>query len=123
MSKQILKFGAAIEGVSTRKDKTLTIRLGTQELPGEIAGRLFGMQNAFVYVALKEEDFGRDEIEALEALEADAIEDHRKTQSQRLRAVLFLNWKYDSKGYKTFAMYYDSERSALLNTSKRNYPE
>ena len=73
MSKQLLKFGAAIEGVSTRKDKTLTVRLGTQELPGETAGQLFGMQNAFVYVALKEEDFGRDEIEALEALEADAL--------------------------------------------------
>jgi len=123
MSKQLLKFGAAIEGVSTRKDKTLTVRLGTQELPGEIAGQLFGMQNAFVYVALKEEDFGRDEIEALEALEADAIEDHRKTQSQRLRAVLFLNWKYDNKGCKTFAMYYDQRWSALLSTSKRNCPE
>jgi hypothetical protein len=122
MSKQLLKFGAAVEGVSTRKDKTLTIRLGTQELPGETAGQLFGMQNAFVYVALKEEDFGRDEIEALEALEADAIEDHRKTQSQRLRAVLFLNWKYDNKGCKTFAMYYDMEMERIIEHFKKKLP-
>ena len=67
-------------------------------------------------------EMARDLLAALEALEADAIEDHRKTQSQRLRAVLFLNWKYDSKGYKTFAMYYDSEMERIIEHFKKKLP-
>ena len=92
--KDLIIFGAVIDGVASRKDKTITLRIGTQELPPEIAGQLFGLQNAMVYVALKVEDFGREEREALEALKADEIEaGGGKSLSRRLRDVLFRLWQ------------------------------
>ncbi len=122
MTKKPILFGAAIEGLQSRKDQTISIRLGTQELAADVAGQLFGLQNAFVYVALKVEDFGREEIERLEALEADMMDDHRKSHSQRLRAVLFLNWKQDDKGFKTFATYYDAQMEIIISHYKSKLP-
>jgi len=119
---KVIKFGAIFEGAATRKDKGLVVRLGTNELSQEIAGWLLTRQNAFVYVALKEEDFGQEEIEAIEAMEADAMDDHRKTRSQQLRSVLWLNWKQDDKGCKTFALYYDIEMERITEHFKKKLP-
>lgn len=96
---------ATIEGIATRKDRTVRVTIGTQELPPDKAGQLMSMQNALAYVAIKAEHFNGDEEAALEKLKADDV--NGKTPSQRLRAVLFRRWEQDNKGFQTFAQYYD----------------
>lgn len=117
-----LKFGGMIEALSTRKDKTVRVTIGTQELDPATGSELFRLQNAFVYVVLKEEDFGRDEIEAIEALEAEFTDDRRKTSSQRLRSVLYRVWENDNKGHEGFNAFYLSEMERIIEHYKAKLP-
>jgi len=53
---------------------------------------------------------GQDKISKSEVEELDKIDldlyDNKKTQSQRLRSVLYLNWQKDNKGFIEFKDYY-----------------
>lgn len=116
---EIIIFGAIIDGVASRKDKTLTIRIGTQELPPDKAGQLFGLQNASVYVAIKVEDFGQEEREALEALKADEMEaGGGKTLSQRLRHALYRLWQQKPEGYTDSNSHYIAKMEKIIQHFK-----
>lgn len=115
---EIIIFGAIIDGVASRKDKTLTIRIGTQELPPDKAGQLFGLQNASVYVAIKVEDFGQEEREALEALKADEMEAGGKTLAQRLRHVLFRLWQQKPEWYTDSNSHYIGKMEKIIQHFK-----
>lgn len=115
-------FPAQIEGVSTRKDRTIRLTFGTQELSSDVMTTLFNFQNALCYVAVKPEDFGQDEIEQLEAHEAGFVDDNRKTKSQRLRAVLFVNWQNDRRGFNDFDAYYLAEMERIIAHYKAKLP-
>ena len=115
-------FPAAIEGVSTRKDNTLTIRLATNELPPGTMADLFCLKNALCYVAVKPEDFGQAEIERLEAVEAEMTDDPRKTHSKRLRAVFYRMWESDNEGFKGFEAFYFAKMDALIEHYKKRLP-
>ncbi len=108
--------------MNRRKDRTLTVRFVTQELPPEKSAELFRLQNATVYVAVKEEDFGRDELEALEAAKADAAEFGGKTAAQRLRAVLYRLWEVDADGYADFNLFYQNRMERIIEQVKRRLP-
>lgn len=107
---------ATIEGISTRKDRTVRVTIGTQELTPEKAGQLMALQNDHCYVAIKEEEFNKDETEALEKLKAEEI--NGKTPSQRMRAVLFRYWEQKPSGFKTFSSYYEHHMELLINQIK-----
>jgi len=96
-----------VEGISSRKDKTIKLTLGTQELSPNQAAELFNLNQQFCYVAIKPEPFTREESESIDSLKADL--DNSKTPSQRLRGILYLNYQQDSKGYKDFTTYYIAE--------------
>ncbi len=96
-----------VEGISSRKDKTIKLTLGTQELSPNQAAELFNLNQQFCYVAIKPEPFTRDESESIDSLKADL--DNSKTPSQRLRGILYLNYQQDNKGYKDFTTYYIAE--------------
>lgn len=120
--KNAIKIGATVGGVSTRTDKSVCVKLVTQEITPDVAGELYRLQNAFVYAVLKEEDFGRDEIEAIEALEAEFVDDKKKTSSQRLRAVLYRVWQEDDKGFDKFNSFYLSEMERVIEHFKSKLP-
>jgi hypothetical protein len=107
---------ATIEGISTRKDRTVRVTIGTQELAPDKAGQLMALQNALCYVAIKPENFTHDEEANLDKLKADDV--NGKTPSQRLRSVLFRLWEQDGKGFKTFSSYYDHHMELLINQIK-----
>lgn len=117
-----IKIAAAIEAVATRKDKTVRVSIGTQELTPEAAAQLFRLQNALVYVVIREEDFGRDEIEAIEALEAEFTDDKRKTSSARLRAVLYRLWEQDRQGFDGFNGFYLHKMEQIIQHYKSKLP-
>lgn len=106
-----------IESIKSRKDKTTAIVLGSQEMSPSIAGQLFALQNSFVYVAIKEEEFKNNEIEVLEDLKAD-FEIEKKSNGQRLRNILYKLFEQDKEGFLTFTKYYDHQMERLINHFK-----
>ena len=108
---------AQIESIKSRKDRTTAIVIGTNELTPDKAGQIFSLQNSFVYVALKEEEFASKEKEIIEDLKAD-FEIERKSNGQRLRNVLYKLWGQDKEGFLTFAKYYDHKMEQLINHFK-----
>lgn len=111
---KVLILPVTFEGAATRKDKTIRITIGTQEVAPEVAGVLYGMQNGFGYVAIKPVEFDAQERDMLEGLEADFVDDKKRTDSQRLRAVLYLNWKENDKGFADFKVYYRNEMNRVI---------
>ena len=107
---------AIIEGVTTRRDKTLKITIGVNELPPDKAGAILGLQNEFAYIAIKKDDFGKEELEKIETLKAD-LDDTKKTASQRLRGVLFRIWEQDSTG-QTFEAFYINQMEIIIKHFK-----
>jgi len=93
-----------IESIASRKDKSVKLTIGTQELHPSQASELFSLNQQFCYIALKPEHFTKEETDALDELKTDL--DTIKTPSQRLRAILYVNYQQDSKGYKDFQTYY-----------------
>jgi len=93
-----------IEGVSTRKDKTVKVVIGTQELDMRQAGEVFGLTGGYAYVAIKQEEFSPWEVKEMNDLKADL--ESAKTPSQRLRAILYVNYQQDPEGFKDFQSFY-----------------
>lgn len=114
MKKGLIIFAATVDSVASRKDKTLAVRLGTQETSGEVGGLLFNLQNAVVTVAIKEEDFGADEVEMLESIKADPLDKKPKSKSQRLRDTLYVLWKLSPGNYPEFDDFYAAKMEAII---------
>lgn len=108
---------AQIESIKSRKDKTTAIVIGTNEMTPQVAGKLFTLQNSFVYCALKEEEFATNEKEIINDLKAD-FEIEKKSNGQRLRNVLYKLYEQDNEGFLTFVKYYDHKMEQLINHFK-----
>ena len=103
----MLIIGSQIEGIASRKDKTIRITIGTQELTPEKAGQLMQMQNDFVYIAIKKDEFKQEEMEILESvneLNEDFAE--KKSQSKRIKSCLYKIWVTKNFGYPDFNNFY-----------------
>lgn len=96
----MIQFSAIIDGVTAKKDSTLTIRLGTQELlPAETA-EIFKFANKQIYVGISEAAITKLDVPK-EIQEFDG----QKSTSERLHAILFVYWntKTDkTKDFETF---------------------
>lgn len=108
--------GSIIEGIASRKDKTVKLTIGTQELSPESAASLFGMNQQFCYLAIKKENFNPSEIDTIESLKTDL--EAAKTPSQRLRAILYRNYEQHSEGYQDFATYYQAKMEKICDHFK-----
>lgn len=99
-----LFLAAQVEGVQTRRDGTIKITLGCQELNAAKSGELLTMQNKVcaVYISQKE-TIAQSVMDQVDSLDVDMP---GKTKSQRQRAVLFRIWELDKQGHKTFESFY-----------------
>ncbi len=97
-------FAAQVEGLRSRKDKTIALTLGTQELNPEKAGELFNTNGHLVtcYLSVKEQ-ITDSEKEIIDSIEAPA---QGKTPSQRMRNTLFILWQQKPEGYTDFNLFY-----------------
>lgn len=108
---------AEIEGIATRRDRTLKIVLGTNELSPSMSGDLFSLQNKVVFVAIKTAEFQKSEVEMLSKANDDT-ESQGKSQSERLRGVLFILWKQDNLGYTEFTDFYRFKTNSIIDHLK-----
>lgn len=108
---------ATIESLSTRKDGTMKIIIGTQEISPEKAGTLFLLQNKLGYVAIKQADFQPSEIDALTDIDQD-LKQIGKTPSERIRNVLFVLFTQSNEGFEDFNAYYRFKTEKIIEHLK-----
>jgi len=119
MIKGIL-FAATVEGLRSRKDKTVAITLGTQELSPEKAGAIFNTNSKLVscYLSIKE-TINDEEQELIDSIE---VEKPGKTPSQRMRGVLYRLWEHAPEGYKDFNLFYLHYMEKMIDHVKSKLP-
>ena len=114
----MIMLSGLIESLSTRKDKSIKITIGTQEMSPKESAELFQISQQFCYIAIKSEPFNHQEMEAIESLKTEFEE--IKSPSKRLRAILFRNFELNNEGYKDFNLYYFAKMNELCEHFKAN---
>lgn len=107
---------AIIEGINTRKDNTLMIKLATNEMNPHKVGEIMSHHNKLCYVAIKPENFTSSEIKIIEGLKVD--EAVGKSPSQRLRNVMYVGWQQNDEGFKEFESYYVNKMDKMIEHFK-----
>jgi len=107
-----------LEGYRTLKDKSLKVTFETGELTPEQAAGLNTALGSWGYLAFKTEEFKTKEKEIIENLESD-FDDGKKSDSQRLRAVLYRLWEKNSEGYEDFNLYKKFKMEKIINHYKK----
>lgn len=107
---------AIIEGINTRKDNTLLIKLATNEMNPHKVGEIMSHHNKLCYVAIKPENFTQSEVAIIENLKVD--EAIGKSPSQRLRAVMFVSWQQAPEGFENFESYYVNKMDKMIEHFK-----
>lgn len=111
-----LILAAQIERVSTRKDRTVAVTLGSQELTPSKAGELLAFANQLVCVYISpKETVTQNEIDQVDRLNP---EFEGKTQSQRLRNVLYRLFEQNAEGYKDFDGFYRHHTDKIIDHLK-----
>jgi hypothetical protein len=106
-----------VEHIASRRDNTLKMVIGLQEMHSSKAGELFALQNRLSLIAFKGAEFKDNEIEALESIDLD-IEEVVKSPSKRLRNVFYRLWEQNNEGYTDFNMYYIGKMDMLIEHYK-----
>ena len=110
--KEIAQFSAIIDGIHSKKDLTLSIKLGTQELPAEEMAVIFDQQGKQIWVAFCETAMKRTDFNIPEVTE----EFEKKTPSQRLRDRLAAYYKElvrSGKDFEGFDEWYKKEMEKI----------
>jgi hypothetical protein len=111
-----LLLSVIVEGIRSRKDHTVAVTLGTQELSQGQAGELFNFNSKLcaVYISPKE-GIDQKEIDQVDKLD---VELGGKTQSQRIRNVLFKLYDQNAEGFKEFDSFYKAKTEAIIEHFK-----
>lgn len=92
--------------------RSLTIH--TNELMTEQKEGLEILHNQFIKVLISPDEISNEMKKAVEEVK---LNEEGKTQSQRIRAVLFRNWEADNEG-KDFDTYYREKTEKIINHFK-----
>lgn len=111
-----VQFQAILDGVTKKKDGTLSLKLGTQELDSEETARLFDFGNKQIWVAFAETELTENDLDIPEVLTEFKSD---RSPSERLRGVLYLYWdkKIKSTG-TTFDTWYREYMEKIINNIK-----
>jgi hypothetical protein len=109
-------FGGIVESLRSRKDKTIAVTIGTQELSPEKAGELFNTNSKLVtcYLSIKGE-ITDGEAEIIDSIEPEVP---GKRPSQRMRSVLFRLWEQAPEGYNDFNLFYIHRMDQMIEKLK-----
>lgn len=107
-----------LENVTSRKDRTLKLTIGTQELSPADAGKVMAMANSYCFFSIKPEDFTVTEKEILAQLKADQLTNTGKTPSQRLRSTLYVLFTQNPEGFTKFDLFYTHKIEQMIGHFK-----
>lgn len=118
----MITLAGILEGVQTRKDKTLKLTFGSQELPPNEAGKIMAMANSFCFVSFKPESFTETEKEMMAQIKADMLTNNAKTPSQRLRSVIYILFTHNNEGFNNFDSFYTHKMEQIISHLKTKLP-
>lgn len=110
-------FPAILESIKSRKDKTLSVTLGANEMTPEQSAKLMSFNQKFLYVMLKPDMINSEEQDIMESLESDD-NDKTKSPSKRMRNTLYLLYKQNQEGFSTFTQYYEFKMEKFIESLK-----
>lgn len=113
-----LLLAAIVENVSTRRDGTLKITLGCNEMSSSKSGELVSMQNKVIAVYISPKETIPQSV--LDMVDQADVDLPGKTKSQRQRAVLFRIWEMEKEGHKTFESYYSYHMEKHISELKQH---
>ena len=115
MKAKTILLKATVENISSRKDSTLKIVVGTQQL--KEGAELFALQNELVSIGISRLNITQEDVELI-AENKFGVEDvpNKKSQSQRLRGVLFLLGS--QRGETDFDSYYKRTMENIIEFYK-----
>ena len=95
-----IKTAAHITSIRSRKDRSIGFSVETPELTDEQAVAFFKVQGKNLNMLIEPEDGSSELIEVTKPLEG-------KSQSQRIRAIIFIHWKQDGEPGIFESYYYE----------------
>lgn len=112
----MIQTAAILEGVSTLKDGSISVRFHTQELSPEQKVQFMEYLQKFGWMLFKEAEtpFVEDEIPDYDPKQYDEI----KSPSQRLKAVIFVKSQQDGVSKKDFNEFYQKEMARIIEGYK-----
>jgi len=115
----MIELKAQIEGIQSRKDNTIKVILGTQELKPSDGGKLLALSNKLCSIGIAPNDLTPKEIETLQQAKL-SIDDvpNGKSQAQRLRGVLYVYFTQNETGFSEFNDFYNDYTEKLINKIK-----
>lgn len=116
-----LLMPCVVSSIRSLKDGSVSVSVETNELSPGKAGELFSLRNKVVMMYLSPKDvITQKELKQIDALDAGMNEG--KSQSQRIRAVLYLLHQQDSEGFKSFEEYYRAKTERIIEHLKSKLP-
>jgi hypothetical protein len=113
--KKTIQVPAILSGVTTKVDKSLSLRFSTNEMSSEDVANLIDHQGEFGYLLFKPNQFSNDEVPKEEAA------DGSKSYSERLRSVMYLVW--ENKGSKeSYESYRSQQMEHIIKCYKNKLP-
>jgi hypothetical protein len=113
----ILTLGVIFEGSRDLKDRSKKLTFCTNEINPQQAASLQVLVQQFCYIAIKREDFTKEQIDVINDLKT-GYDDSTKTPSQRMRNCLYKLWEQNNEGYKDFNLYYQYHMEIFINHLK-----
>ena len=110
-------FEGGVNKVSTLSDGSMSINIHTQELNDETMTRIFSLRKKPGMVLISSDDITQSEIDVVSQYSTDYEVGKTKTQSQRLRAVLYVIWEQGEQKYD-FPIWYESKMENIINKFK-----
>ena len=109
-----------IESIASRKDKSIKIVLSTQEISPNYAGQIFGLNGALAIAYISQKEVSNKEVEMVDKLDTEL---GGKTQSQRIRNVLYKLYEQDKEGFNSFDQYYHAKTEKYIDHLKNQIHE
>jgi len=117
-----LIFAAVLDGYSRRKDRSVSLRFHTQELTSADIMEIDAMSDSFGILYFRPgEKENRDELAELDQVDMPDL-DARKSQSSRLRSVLYLLHQKEAADMD-FKDYYHQKTEKIINHFKDRLDE
>lgn len=105
-----------VDGIATRKDGSIGLKLETQEVTPQMAAQLFELRGKVAFCYLSPREIADNAKLIIDSLDPEL---KGKTPGQRLRNVLYVAWTQSPEGYKDAESYYRAKMESIINGIKQ----
>ena len=109
---------AQLDNYNNRKDKSITLRFITGEKTPQEVANIHEMLDTYGYLYFKAENqLTSEELKSLDNLNTD-LDDKNKSQSKRIKNVLYVAFTQQSEGFNDFETYYKVKTEQFIQSIK-----